>query len=100
MPAFKARLDRLAKMVPDVKEGDEIVLTYVPGTGTKVTALGLTAERSKAGTLPTRSFRSGWALSRRRKISNRRCWASQSRSGAQAPQGKSLSLRRLRTTEP
>jgi hypothetical protein len=40
MPALKARLDRLAKMIPDLKGGDEIILTYIPGTGTKVTALG------------------------------------------------------------
>ncbi len=40
LPALKARLDRLNKMIPDLKESDEIALTYLPGTGTKVTALG------------------------------------------------------------
>ncbi len=40
MGALKARLDKLAAIVPDVMKGDEIVLTYVPGKGTVVTAKG------------------------------------------------------------
>jgi hypothetical protein len=38
LPALKARLDRLNSMIPDVKEGDQILLTYVPGKGTVVAA--------------------------------------------------------------
>jgi Chalcone isomerase-like len=41
MPALKARLERFNAMFPDVKEGDEIVMTYVPGKGTIVTAKGV-----------------------------------------------------------
>jgi len=36
--ALKARLDRLNSMIPDVEKGDRIVLTYVPGKGTVVSA--------------------------------------------------------------
>lgn len=41
MGALKARLDKLHAMVPDVVKGDQIVLTYVPGKGTVVTAKGI-----------------------------------------------------------
>ena len=40
MTALQSRLDRLARMIPDLKEDDEVVLTCVPGTGTRITALG------------------------------------------------------------
>jgi hypothetical protein len=40
MPKLKARLDKLAAMIPDLVKGDEIVLTFVPGKGTVVTAKG------------------------------------------------------------
>jgi len=40
MTALKPRLDRFNAMFPDVKEGDEIAMTYVPGKGTAVTARG------------------------------------------------------------
>ncbi len=40
MPKLKPRLDKLAAMIPDLVKGDEIVLTYVPGKGTVVTAKG------------------------------------------------------------
>ena len=40
MGALKARLDKLRAMIPDVVKGDEIVLTYVPGKGTLVSAKG------------------------------------------------------------
>ncbi len=36
--ALKARLDKLNAMIPDVVEGDQIVLTYAPGKGTVVSA--------------------------------------------------------------
>ena len=41
MGALKARLDRFNGMFPNVKEGDEIAMTYVPGKGTLVTAKGV-----------------------------------------------------------
>lgn len=37
-PALKARLDRLNSMIPNVEKGDQILLTYVPGRGTVVSA--------------------------------------------------------------
>lgn len=36
MPALKERLDRFTSAVPNLKEGDELVLTYVPGKGTTI----------------------------------------------------------------
>ncbi len=36
LPALQARLDKLAAALPDVKKGDELLLTYVPGQGTTV----------------------------------------------------------------
>ena len=41
MGALKARLDKLNAMIPDVVEGDLIVLTYAPGKGTVVSAKGV-----------------------------------------------------------
>lgn len=41
LAALQQRLDKLKAAVPDLKEGDELVLTYVPGKGTQV--------QSKAG---------------------------------------------------
>ena len=40
MAALKPRLDRFNAMFPNVQEGDEIVMTYVPGKGTAVSAKG------------------------------------------------------------
>ncbi len=40
LPKLKPRLDKLAAMIPDVEEGDEIVMTWVPDKGTKVTVRG------------------------------------------------------------
>jgi chalcone isomerase-like protein len=40
MPALKARLEKFNAMFPNVKEGDEIAMTYAPGKGTSVTAKG------------------------------------------------------------
>ncbi|SRR5712692_215162 len=40
MGALKARLEKFNAMFPDVKEGDQIEMTYVPGKGTIVTAKG------------------------------------------------------------
>jgi hypothetical protein len=36
MPALKARLDTFNAAITDLKKGDELVLTYVPGKGTSV----------------------------------------------------------------
>jgi chalcone isomerase-like protein len=38
MGALKPRLDRLNAMIPNVEKGDQILLTYVPGKGTMVSA--------------------------------------------------------------
>jgi len=40
MGTLKARLDRFNAMIPDLEKGDQIVLTYVPGKGTAVSAKG------------------------------------------------------------
>ncbi|MBU8897606.1 hypothetical protein DRW03_23310 [Corallococcus sp. H22C18031201] len=37
-PALKARLDTFASAIPDLKKGDELILTYTPGRGTRVTS--------------------------------------------------------------
>ncbi|HTY41425.1 MAG TPA: chalcone isomerase family protein [Thermoanaerobaculia bacterium] len=51
LPKLKARLDQLAKMIPDVKQGDEIDLTWVPDKGTQVSVRGTTV-----GTIEGRDF--------------------------------------------
>ena len=51
MPQLKPRLDQLAKMLPDVKEGDEIDLTFVPDKGTQVSVRG-----TATGTIEGRDF--------------------------------------------
>jgi hypothetical protein len=40
MGALRPRLEKFNAMFPNVKEGDEIIMTYVPGKGTSVTAKG------------------------------------------------------------
>ena len=40
MEALKARLAKLATMIPNVEKGDQILLTWVPGKGTVVSAKG------------------------------------------------------------
>jgi chalcone isomerase-like protein len=40
MGALKPRLEKLKSMIPDVVEGEQILLTYVPGKGTLVSAKG------------------------------------------------------------
>lgn len=39
--ALKARLDKLNSMMPNVQKGDQILLTYLPGRGTAVSAKGV-----------------------------------------------------------
>lgn len=41
MGALKARLAKLGTMIPNVEKGDQILLTYVPGRGTVVSAKGM-----------------------------------------------------------
>jgi hypothetical protein len=36
MPALKDRLERFTAAIPDLKKGDDILVTYVPGQGTSV----------------------------------------------------------------
>jgi hypothetical protein len=40
MEALKARLAKLATMIPNVEKGDQILMTWVPGKGTVVSAKG------------------------------------------------------------
>jgi hypothetical protein len=51
LPQLKARLDQLAKLIPDVKDGDEIALTWIPDKGTEVAVRG-----TNAGTIEGRDF--------------------------------------------
>lgn len=36
MPALKERLEKLTAAIPDLKKGDDVVVTYVPGQGTSL----------------------------------------------------------------
>jgi hypothetical protein len=36
MPTLKARLDSFNAAIPDLKKGDELTITYIPGKGTRV----------------------------------------------------------------
>ena len=38
MSVLKPRLEKFKSMIPDVEKGDQILLTYVPGKGTMVSA--------------------------------------------------------------
>lgn len=51
MPQLQSRLDQLAKMIPDVSEGETIELTWIPDKGTLVIVRGTTA-----GTITGRDF--------------------------------------------
>ncbi len=51
LPKLKPRLDKFAAMIPDVEEGDLIVMTWVPDKGTKVTVRG-----TDRGTIEGRDF--------------------------------------------
>jgi hypothetical protein len=50
MPALRARLDMLEQAVPDLKKGDELDMTWVPGSGTVVRGQGRTM------TIPGKDF--------------------------------------------
>jgi Chalcone isomerase-like len=51
LPKLKGRLDQLARMIPDVKDGDEIALSWIPHKGTQVAVRG-----TVAGTIEGRDF--------------------------------------------
>jgi hypothetical protein len=51
MPQLQPRLDQLAKLIPDVKEGDQIALTWIPDKGTVVNVRG-----TDVGTIEGRDF--------------------------------------------
>lgn len=36
LPELKPKLDTFNAAIPDLKKGDELILTYIPGTGTQV----------------------------------------------------------------
>jgi hypothetical protein len=40
MPSLKARLDTVNAAIPDLKKGDELTITYIPGKGTHVQSKG------------------------------------------------------------
>ncbi|WP_224246331.1 chalcone isomerase family protein [Hyalangium gracile] len=40
LPALKERLDKLNAAIPDLKKGDDLLITYVPGKGTQVRSQG------------------------------------------------------------
>jgi hypothetical protein len=51
LPALKPRLDRFSAMIPDVRDGDRLTLTYVPGKGTIVNVKG-----AEKGTVEGKDF--------------------------------------------
>jgi hypothetical protein len=51
LPKLQARLEQFAKMIPDMKEGEEIDMTWVPDKGTEVAVRG-----TNAGTIDGRDF--------------------------------------------
>ena len=51
LPQLQPRLDQLAKMIPDLKEGDSLSLTWIPDKGTVVNVRG-----TDVGTIEGRDF--------------------------------------------
>jgi hypothetical protein len=51
LPKLQPRLDQLAKMIPDMKDGEEIDMTWVPDKGTQVAVRG-----TSVGTIEGRDF--------------------------------------------
>jgi len=51
LPQLQPKLDQLAKMIPDLKEGDQMSLTWVPDKGTVVNVRG-----TDVGTIEGRDF--------------------------------------------
>ena len=61
--AQKAAFDKMLALVPDVKEGDTLTFTYLPGKGTTL-QVGTRSWASRGKGFATRSSRSGWGRSR------------------------------------
>jgi hypothetical protein len=51
LPQLKPRLDQLAKLIPDLKDGEQIALTWIPDKGTVVNVRG-----TDVGTIEGRDF--------------------------------------------
>jgi hypothetical protein len=51
MPQLQPRLDQLAKMIPDLQDGDQLALSFVPDKGTVVNVRG-----TDVGTIEGRDF--------------------------------------------
>lgn len=51
LPKLQARLEKFSAMIPDVAEGDQITMTYLPDQGTKVSVRG-----TDRGTIEGRDF--------------------------------------------
>jgi Chalcone isomerase-like len=51
LPKLQPRLDKFSAMIPDVEEGDQIVMTWLPDKGTKITVRG-----TDRGTIEGRDF--------------------------------------------
>jgi hypothetical protein len=51
MPQLQPKLDQLAKMIPDLQEGDQMALSFVPDKGTVVNVRG-----TDVGTIEGRDF--------------------------------------------
>ena len=51
LPALKARLDEFCALWPDMASGERAVITYIPGTGTRLELNG-----KEAGVIPGKDF--------------------------------------------
>ena len=51
LPALKARLDEFCAVWPDMASGEQAVITYIPGTGTRLELKG-----KEAGVIPGKDF--------------------------------------------
>ena len=51
LPALKERLDNLAAVIPDLKDGQKLTIVYIPGKGTRVEGAGV-----KEFTAPGKDF--------------------------------------------
>jgi Chalcone isomerase-like len=51
LPQLQPRLDQLAKMIPDLQDGDQMALTFIPDKGTVVNVRG-----TDVGTIEGRDF--------------------------------------------
>ena len=56
LPQLQPKLDQLAKMIPDLKEGDQMSLTWVPDKGTVVNVRGTDVGTIEGGDFATALF--------------------------------------------